>query len=56
MDDEPKPPGGPSYGLPERWMEKHDVRTFSQAYENKTLQPLVQKMISAAKKRIIHLR
>jgi hypothetical protein len=39
-----------------KFIEMYGVRTFLQAYENKTLRPLVQKMISDAKKRVIHLR
>jgi hypothetical protein len=56
IDDVLGPPGGPTHGLPVRWMEMYGVRTFLQAYANKTLRPLVQKMISDAKKRVIHLR
>jgi hypothetical protein len=54
MDTELAQRDGPPLGLPEPWMEKYGVQTFSEAYENKTLCPPVQKMISDAKKRWIN--
>ena len=45
----------PTVGLPLLWTEKHDIRTFVQAYDDPDIRPLVQKMISKAKKRAFNL-
>jgi|HubBroStandDraft_6_1064221.scaffolds.fasta_scaffold120916_4 hypothetical protein len=45
----------PTVGLPLPCTEKHGIRRFVQAYDDPDFRPLVQKMISKAKKRAIDL-
>jgi hypothetical protein len=40
---------GPSWGLPEPWIEKHGVTSYHDAYNHPKCKKLVQKLISAAK-------
>jgi hypothetical protein len=51
LDSELEQRDAPTMSLPEPWMKKHGVRTFSEAYKNAKLRPLVQKMICDSKKR-----
>jgi hypothetical protein len=49
LDDKLAQQNGPSWGLPEPWIEKYGVMSYHDAYKHPKCKKLLQKLISAAK-------